>query len=236
MEARAGFGEVAGEPGGGAFADGQHPAFAALALANEQGAGVGIVITVIEICHFGAANAGGIEEFQNRAVAQSEGIGGVGHGKKGLNFLFAEELGEQAGLFARQVKVGSGICGDGAGAAKPNEEAPDAAEAGELGVDGEWAASARTEVAVEEKLIFLDIGSGVGGGIGCAARVRPCSKLPQRPAVGIDGGARVVAGGQGFEERGSGRGQAGSVGTLRRGCAALATSAHGGEVGESGLS
>jgi hypothetical protein len=48
-------------------------------------------------------------------------------------------------LFARQVEVGGGMGRDGAAAAKPGEEAPDAAEAGELGVGDErliaaWAA------------------------------------------------------------------------------------------------
>ena len=137
VEERAGFGEVAVEPGGGAFADGQQAAFAVLALADEQGAGGGIVVAVIEVGHFGAADAGGVEEFEDGAVAQAEGIGGVGDGEQALDFLVAEGFREVAGLFARQVEVGGGVGGDDAGAAEPGEEAPDAAEAGELGVGDE---------------------------------------------------------------------------------------------------
>jgi hypothetical protein len=37
---------------------------------------------VVEVGHFGAADAGGVEEFQDGAVAQAEGIGGVGLGEK----------------------------------------------------------------------------------------------------------------------------------------------------------
>jgi hypothetical protein len=32
---------------------------------------------MVEICHLGAADAGGVEEFEHDAVAQAEGIGGV---------------------------------------------------------------------------------------------------------------------------------------------------------------
>ena len=87
VEERAGLGEVAVEPGGGAFADGQQPAFAVLALAHEQGAGGGIVVAVVEVGHFGAADAGGVEEFEDGAVAQAEGVGGVGDGEQAVDFL-----------------------------------------------------------------------------------------------------------------------------------------------------
>ncbi len=61
-------------------------------------------------------------------VPQAEGIGGVGDGEEALDFVFVEGFGQAAGLFAGQVEIGGGIGGDGAGAAEPGEEAPDAAE------------------------------------------------------------------------------------------------------------
>ena len=83
--------------------------------------------------------------------------------------LFVEGLGEAAGLFARQVEIGGGVGGDGAGAAEPGEEAPHAAEPGELGVGDERPAAARAAVVVEEELIGFEIGAGEGGGIVGAA-------------------------------------------------------------------
>jgi len=35
---------------------------------------------VIELGHFGATDAGGVEEFKDRAVAQAEGVDRVGQG------------------------------------------------------------------------------------------------------------------------------------------------------------
>lgn len=81
MEERAGVGEIAVEPGGGALADGQHPAFAALALAHEQRAGGGIVVAAVEPGHFAAPDASGVEEFEHGAVAQAEGVGGIRDGE-----------------------------------------------------------------------------------------------------------------------------------------------------------
>ena len=36
---------------------------------------------MVEISHLGAADAGGVEEFQDGAVAQAKGIGGIGTGE-----------------------------------------------------------------------------------------------------------------------------------------------------------
>jgi hypothetical protein len=186
VEERAGFGEKAVEPGGGALADGQHAALAVFALANDQGAGGGIVVAVVEVGHFTAANAGGVEEFEHGAIAQAEGIGGVGDGEQALDFLFAEGFWQLGALFARQVEIGGGVGGDGAGAAEPGKEAPDAAEPRKLGVGDERLAAARTAVVMEEKLVGCEIGAGEGGGIVGAARIRPCGELPQRPAMDFD--------------------------------------------------
>ena len=108
---------------------------------------------MVKVGHFGAAHAGGVEKFEHGAIAQAEGVGGVGNGKEALDFLLAEEFGEVAGMFARQVEIGGGVGGDDAGAAEPGEEAPDAAEAGELGVDDKCQAAAQAAVWVEKRSI-----------------------------------------------------------------------------------
>ena len=41
--------------------------------------GGGIVVADVELAEFGAADAGGVEEFEHGAVAQAEGICGVGN-------------------------------------------------------------------------------------------------------------------------------------------------------------
>ena len=90
---------------------------------------------MVEIGHFGAADAGGVKKFEHGAITQAKGIGGVGDGEEALDFFCAEGFGEVAGLFARQVEVGGGVGGNDAGAAKPGEKPTNAAKAGELGVD-----------------------------------------------------------------------------------------------------
>ena len=75
------------DSGGGTLSDGQQAAFAVLAFADQQGAGGGIVVAMVEIGHLGAADAGGVEEFEHGAVAQAEGIGGVWLGEQAGDFV-----------------------------------------------------------------------------------------------------------------------------------------------------
>ena len=166
VEERSGFGQEAVEPEGGAAPDGQETAFVVLAVANQQGVGGGIVVAGIELGHFGSADAGGVEEFEDGAVAQAHGIGGVGQREEPVEFFRAEGFGEAAGLLAGQIEVGGGIGGEGAAATEPGEETPDAAEATELGVDPQWLFGARRAVMVEVELISFDGGTGKGAGGG----------------------------------------------------------------------
>ena len=76
----AGLGQEAVEPEGGPFAHRQQAALVVFAMADEQRAGGRIVIAVIEFGHFGAPDAGGVEEFEDGAVAQAERVGPVGQG------------------------------------------------------------------------------------------------------------------------------------------------------------
>ena len=166
IEERAGFGEEAVEPEGGPATDGQEAAFVVLAMADQQGVGGGVVVAGVELGHFGAPYAGGVEEFEDGAVAQAHGIGGVGQREEPVEFFRAEGFGEAAGLLAGQIEVGGGIGGEGAAATEPGEETPDAAEATELGVDPQWLFGARRAVMVEVELISFDGGTGKGAGGG----------------------------------------------------------------------
>ena len=235
VEERAGFREVTAKPTGGAFTYRQHAAFTIFAFAHDQGAGGGVVVAVVEIGHFAAADAGGVEEFEDSAVAQAEGVGRIWNGEETVDFLFVKGFGELGGLFARQIEVGGGVGWDGAGAAEPGEEAADAAEPGKLGVGDEWLAAARAAVVVEEELVGFEIGAGEGSGIIDTARIRPRGELAQCPAVGFDGGLGVGAGGEVREEGVRMSGDALRNGWLRCGCATFAAATHGGEIGESGL-
>ena len=40
--------------------------------------GGGVIVADVELAEFGAADAGGVDEFEHGAVAQAEGTGGVG--------------------------------------------------------------------------------------------------------------------------------------------------------------
>ena len=163
MEERSGPGEVALQPSGGAFSDRQHPAFSVFALPHDQRAGVGIVVPVVEIGHFRAPDAGGVEEFQNRAVAQAEGVGGVGDCEQKSDFVFVEGFWKRAGLFARQIEIGGWIGGNGPRAAEPSEKSAEATQPGDLSVDGEWLpAAARTAVKMEKSLIGLEVAADEG--------------------------------------------------------------------------
>ena len=87
---RAGFGEVAGEPEGSVAADGEQAALAVLSPADEEGAGVGIVVADLQPSHLGAADAGGVEEFEDGAVAEAERAAGVGQREQAVDFLGTE--------------------------------------------------------------------------------------------------------------------------------------------------
>lgn len=105
-------------------------------------------------------------------------------------------------MFARQVKIGGGVGGDRAGAAEPGKKPPDAAEPGELGVGDQRLLGARRAVVVEVMLIGFQRGPGEGGGGVKILGVGPRKEPLERPVVGIDGTARVGAGGEMFEKRG----------------------------------
>ena len=146
VEVRASFREEAAEPGCGTLADRHHATLPTLSLADHQDTGGRVVVAVIELAHLAAPDAGGVEEFKNGPVAEADGIGGVWDGEEAGDFLGAQAFGQLPTLLAGEVEIGGGIGGDDAGAAEPGEEAPDAPETGELGVDCQRFASARAAV------------------------------------------------------------------------------------------
>jgi hypothetical protein len=88
---------------------------------------VGIVVANLQTCHFGAADAGGVEEFEHGAVAQAEGAGDIGQREQAVDLVQTERLRQGAGLLPWQVEIGRGVGGQNAVAAQPGEEAADAA-------------------------------------------------------------------------------------------------------------
>ncbi len=61
---RANFIQILADPCQGSFADGNHPIFAALALANDDRSPVGIKVINVKVGKLCAANAGRIQRFQ----------------------------------------------------------------------------------------------------------------------------------------------------------------------------
>lgn len=183
----AGVFQIAVEPAGGPPADGEQAGASALALADEEGPRMAVVVAEVELDHLGSADAGGVEEFEDRPVAQSEGAAEVLQGDDVFDFDGRKGFGELAGLFAGKVEIGGRICGDVAVPAEAGEEAPDATEPGELGIDGKWLSGARGAVLEEVELVGFQIGAGERGGADEAPGVAPCGELAERPVVHIDG-------------------------------------------------
>ena len=67
---------------GGAFAYGEKSAFSAFAFADGEAVAGGIVVAEVELAELGAADAGGVEQFEHGAIAQAEGIVDVGEGEE----------------------------------------------------------------------------------------------------------------------------------------------------------
>ena len=153
-EVRTCIGQKTVEPGGGARANGQHPAFAALAPADGERLTVRIVVAEVEAGHFGAADAGGVEEFEDRAVAQAEAVAGVGRLKQKGEFGRRERFWKLARLFAGQVEVRRRVGRDDPVAAQPGEEPADAAQPCKLGVDRQRPAAVWVAVAMVTIQVF----------------------------------------------------------------------------------
>ena len=153
LEKRAGLRQVEIQPGACSLADGQHSALSALALADQERPGGGVVVVEVKPGHFAASNARGVEEFEHDAVAQAEGVIRIRGRKQGLDFLGAQSLGERAGLLAWQVEISRWVGRDRAGSTEPGEESSHAAKPGQLGVGDQRLAPARAAVVVEKELI-----------------------------------------------------------------------------------
>ena len=191
-----GFVEVALEPAGGTGPDRKHPVLAALAAADVQGLQGGIKVAEIEAGHFGAADAGGVEKFEDYPVAQAKRAREVGELKQAGDFRLAEGFGKVARLLAWQVEVGGWVGREHAGAAQPGEEAPDTSKPGELAIGGERLLGARRAVVEQKQLVLLKQGPGEWLRAGKSARIGPADKLLKRPMVGLHPAGRIAAGAQ----------------------------------------
>jgi hypothetical protein len=120
-----------------------------------QGLEGGVEVAEVEVGHFGAADAGGVEEFEDGAIAQAKRAGEIGEVEQAGNFRFAEGFRQVSRLFAREVEVGGRVGQEHAGAAQPGEKPLDAPKAGKLAVSGERLTSPRRAVVEQEQLIFF---------------------------------------------------------------------------------
>ena len=122
LQPRPALGEVALDPVRGVAAERHDAILAALALAHPDGAERAVEIGHVEPRQLGAAQAGGVERFEDRAVAHAEGIAHVGHGEERGDFLERERARERALRFSRQFQIGGGVARQKIFAAQPRKE------------------------------------------------------------------------------------------------------------------
>ena len=230
--------EVAVEPEEGVFADGDEPLFLSLAVADVEGAARRVEVGEVEEAEFPPPRAGGVEGFEDGAVADAHGVADVGDAEQGGEFFAGESPGEPAGGDAGHLEVGGGVGGEAALADEPGEEAFQRSEALFLrgGAEGE---AAGPPEAGEVALVGLEAGAVDLAGAGDAAFPRPLAEGLERPAVAAEGAGGVVEGSEAFRPflRQPAEGAAAGAGFLRGGPAAPAAFlAHGGGGGDAFLS
>ena len=150
--------EVAVEPGEGGAADGDEAFLLPLAVADVEGAARRVEVGEVEEAEFPPPRAGGVEGFEEGAVADAERVGDVGDGEEGGELFAGESPGEPAGRDAGKLEVGGGVGGEAALADEPGEEALEGGEALFLrgGAEGE---AAGPPEAGEVALVGLEAGA-----------------------------------------------------------------------------
>ena len=234
--------EVLLQPGQGARSDGHDAVLAPLAQADVQQPALALQVGEFQAHQLGAADAGGVKQFEQGAVAQAQGIGDVGLRQHGLDLGGAQRGDGQALLGAGHFEVGGGVGVEVVPPAEPRKEVHDPAQALALGADAEGAAVGPAEVP-EPALIALQDGAGDLRGAEQVALVRPGEEGLEFKAPRLDGVGGVVEHAQARKvvvgqrrERGRGRAAAGeAVGRPLLAAAliprALAHPAHGVEAG-----
>ncbi len=184
--------EIFAEPLEGAVADGDDAVFPVFAFADGEDAGLWIEVFIVEPDEFGAADAGGVEELQDGAVAETERVGDVGYGEDGADLLGAERAGKATGLFAGEFEFAGGVGFEHVGAAEPGEEGLEGGEPLALGADGERVAVGLA-VVIEVPLVAFEDRLGDLFGAAQIALLRPAQEGAETPAVAVNGFLGVVA-------------------------------------------
>lgn len=78
--------EVMLDPGQRPASDGNITVFPPFALAHAKNAAHIIQVSEVEVAEFVAADAGGVEDFEDGAVTQPESRRSIGHGKYAFDF------------------------------------------------------------------------------------------------------------------------------------------------------
>jgi len=157
----------------------------AFAADDELGGAAGLVDG--EADELADAEAGGVEGFEDGAVAKPEGGFRVGGGEELVHVALEEELGEAAAL----AGGGEADGGVGGGCAAGFEVAIEGAEGGELAGDGGSGVVLFVEVGEEAPEVgWADVGPGGGE----ARLLKKSSTLLEVVGVGAEGGVGGAAG------------------------------------------
>ena len=189
QQARAHLVEIAGEPFQRAAADGYHAVLVTLALADVERLALAVQVGDMKAGQLAAADAGGIEGFQNGAVAEAEGITDVGDGEDGAGFAEAERLLGKVLFLAWQFKFRGRVGNEEVLFGEPGEEALEGAKAGTLGADPERIAVFLAPVP-EVALVAFEDGLGDRGGKRQLALDGPEQELLCCPRPGNTGSGR----------------------------------------------
>ena len=195
-------GAVAFKPGQGPVADGNQAAASAFAVTDVERPLDGLEVAPVEEGQFGAADAGGIEGFQDGPVAQAQNRGDIGLGQNQFGFGGGEDMGGQGPGLAREVQIGCRIGRQVALPGEPAEERLDGIEIAHLGAPTEG--TARGLLKLEEPALkAVQHGAGDLARLGQAAFGAPGDKGGEAAAAGGDGAGGEVAGFQRLKEGGA---------------------------------
>ena len=140
----------------------------ALALPDMDGLPFPVEVVDFEAGQLAAADAGGVEGFQNGAVTKAEGVENVGDGKQGAGLPYAEGLFWQVLLLAGHFEFRGGVGSENVLFGEPGEVVLEGAQSGSLGADAQRHAVLFAPVP-EVALVAFEDGLGDGRRVGQVA-------------------------------------------------------------------
>ncbi len=170
-------GEVALQPVAGHFTDWNHAGLLSLSLRHQQGTAIRSEVVESQGCQLRAADAGGVEEFQNGPVPDADEVRGVrGFDETHHRGLIQHDREVPSGR-SPPAALFEGIGGNGPAFTEKGEEAPNAADRSVDGAAGQGCAPAGDPV-VEILQPSLDKTGGDPGRIGDALFLTPADEFP----------------------------------------------------------